>query len=295
MKRHAPAGGGEDLRDPTPHLPSTHHEYVLEPHRRGEAIVAPVPFADVGDTQLYYEERGSGEAVVFLHAGLLDSRQWERQLETFGRRYRAVAFDVRGYGRSPAPTAAYAPYEDLLALLDTLDIVRAALVGNSMGGAIEIDAALAQPDRVTALVPVGPGLGGFPFRAYSDEQGARAEAAWEAGDFEGAADVWLEVWAPLGVDGRLREIAYSNAAIDFDEFELSAEPPAAERLAELRVPTLVIVGDTEVQGIIDICHKLAAEVPGARLEILERADHLPNLRRPDEFDRLVLDFLAEHP
>jgi 3-oxoadipate enol-lactonase len=163
-----------------------------------------------------------------------------------------------------------------------------------MGGAIEIDAALAQPERVSALVPIGSGLAGFQFRAYSDEQRARAEGAWNAGDYEGAADVWLEVWAPLGVDARLREIAYSNAAIDYDELEQSGEPLAAERLGELRMPTLVLVGDTEVQGIVDIAHKLAGEIPGARLEILERADHLPNLRRPEEFDRLVLEFLAEH-
>jgi 3-oxoadipate enol-lactonase len=254
-----------------------------------------MPYANVNGTQLFYREQGSGDAVVFLHAGLLDSRQWERQLETFSPRYRAIALDVRGYGRSPAPTEPYRPYEDLLGLLDALEIEHAALVGNSMGGAIEIDAALAQPERVSALVPIGSGLAGFQFRAYSDEQGARAETAWNAGDYEGAADVWLEVWAPLGVDDRLREIAYSNAAIDYDELEQSGEQPAADRLGELRVPTLVLVGDTEVQGIVDIAHKLATEIPGSRLELLVGADHLPNLRRPEEFDRIVLDFLAEHP
>jgi pimeloyl-ACP methyl ester carboxylesterase len=252
-------------------------------------------YAHVNGTRLYYEERGSGNAVVFLHAGLLDSRQWERQLETFSRRHRAIAFDVRGYGRSPAPTAPYAPYEDLLALLEVLDIEQAALVGNSMGGAIEIDAALAQPERVSALVPIGSGLAGFDFRAYSDDQNARAEAAWNESRFDDVADVWLEVWAPLGVDDRLREIAYSNVpSFEYEELRQSAEPPAAERLGEISTPALVLVGDTEVQGIVDIAHKLAAEIRGARLEILERADHVPNLRRPEEFDRLVLDFLAEH-
>jgi pimeloyl-ACP methyl ester carboxylesterase len=256
-----------------------------------EAIVAPMPYVDVNGTQLWYEENGSGDAVVFCHAGLLDSRQWERQLETFGEHYRAVAYDVRGYGRSPAPTEPYHPHRDVLGLLDALGIEQAALVGNSMGGAIEIDAALAAPGRVTALVPVGSAISGFGFRAYSDDQAARAEAAWMGGDYVGAADVWLEVWAPLGVDDRLREIAYANAAVDNDEFELPADPPAADRLGELDLPTLVIVGDTEVQGIVDSCRKLADEIPGARLELLERADHLPNLRRPDEFDRLVLGFL----
>ena len=250
-----------------------------------------MPYADVNGGRLWYEERGSGDPVVFLHAGLLDSRQWGRELESFAPRHRAVAYDVRGYGRSPASAAPYRMHEDLVGLLDALGIEGAALVGSSMGGQIAIDAALADPGRVTALVLVGAAVSGMGFRAYSDEQGARAEAAWNAGDYEGAADVWLEVWAPLGVDETLREIAYANAAVDNDEQELDGDPPAADRLGELDVPTLVILGDTEVQGIVDSCRRIAAVGPGARLELLERADHLPNLRRPEEFDRLVLGFV----
>jgi len=255
-----------------------------------EAIVAPMPYADVNGAQLWYEERGSGDAVVFLHAGLLDSRQWERQLETFGERYRAIAYDTRGYGRSPAPTEPYRLHEDLLGLLDALGLERATFVGNSMGGKTAIDATLAGPERVAKLVAVGAAVSGISFRAYDDDQNARGEAAWEAGDYEGAADIWLEVWAPLSPGAR--DIAYANAAIDFDDFELDGDPPAAGRLAELRLPTLVLVGDHEVQGIVDSCQAIARDVPGARLELMTGADHLPNLSRPDEFDRLVLDFLA---
>ena len=255
-----------------------------------EAIVARMPYADVNGTQLWYEERGSGDAVVFLHAGLLDSRQWERQLETFGERYRAIAYDARGYGRSPVPTEPYRMHEDLLGLLDALGLDQALLVGNSMGGQTAIDATLAAPERVSRLVSVGAAVSGISFRAYSDDQGERAEAAWMAGDYEGAADVWLEIWAPLSPGAR--EIAYTNAAIDFDAFELAGDPPAADRLGELHLPTLVLIGDHEVQGIVDSCQAIARDVPQARLELLAGADHLPNLSRPDEFDRLVLDFLA---
>jgi pimeloyl-ACP methyl ester carboxylesterase len=249
----------------------------------------------VNGTQLWYDERGSGEPVVFLHAGALDSRQWERQLATFSPRFHAIAFDARGYGRSPAPTEPFRPHEDLLGLLDSLEIERAALVGNSMGGAVSIDATLTAPGRVSALVAVGPGLAGFTFRAFTDEQDARGDAAWEAGRYDEVADVWLEVWAPLGVDEQLHRIVTDNVpAFEFERFIQRAEPAAVERVGQIEAPTLVLVGDTEVQGIVDISHKLAAEVPAARFELLEGADHLPNLRRPDEFDRLVLEFMDEH-
>jgi len=231
---------------------------------------------------------------VFLHAGLLDSRQWERQLETCSGRFRAIAFDVRGYGRSPAPTGPFAPHEDLLGLLDALEVERAALVGNSMGGAIAIDFALAWPERTAALVLVGSALSGVSFRAYDEAQAARAEAVWERGDLEAVADVWLEVWAPLGAEGRVRELAYANTgALAHDELEEPGDPPAAGRLAKIVAPALVLVGDTEVPAISEIAARLAAELPRARLETMERADHVPNLRRPDEFDRLVLAFLDE--
>ncbi len=258
-----------------------------------EAIVAPVPYAHVNGARLWYDERGGGDPVVFLHAGLLDSRQWARQLETFSPRYRAIALDARGFGRSEQPTDPYRRHEDVLGLLDALGIDRAVLVGNSVGGKAAIDAALARPDRVQALVAVGAAISGFSFRAYSDEQGERAEAAWNAGDFRGAADVWLEVWAPVSTDDDVRQIAYANAEVDNDEFELDGAPPAVDRLGELRLPTLVLVGDREVQGIVDTCVKIAADVDGARLEVMTGADHLPNRAQPDEFDRLVLEFLAQ--
>ena len=258
-----------------------------------EAIVAPVPYAHVNGGRLWYEEHGAGDPVVFLHAGLLDSRQWARQLETFAPRYRAIALDARGFGRSDRPTEPYRRHEDVLGLLDALGIERAALVGNSVGGKAAVDAALARPDRVGTVVAVGAAISGLSFRAYSDEQGARAEAAWDDGDYRGAADVWLEVWAPVSTDDEIREIAYANAAVDTDDYELDGSPPAVDRLGELRVPTLVLVGDREVEGIIDTCRKIASDVPGARLHVMSGADHLPNRAQPAEFDRLVLEFLAQ--
>jgi len=258
-----------------------------------EAIVEPVPYVDVNGGQLWYEERGAGDPVVFLHAGLLDSRQWARQLQTFSPRYRAIALDARGFGRSRQPAEPYRRHEDVLGLLDALGIERAVLVGNSVGGKAAVDATLAQPGRVRALVAVGAAISGLSFRAYTDEQGERAEAAWNAGDFRGAADVWLEVWAPVSTDDELREIAYANAEIDTDDFELDGDPPAVERLGELRLPTLVLVGDREVQSIVDTSRKIAADVEGARLELMAGADHIPNRAQPDDFDRLVLEFLAQ--
>lgn len=251
-----------------------------------------MPHAEVNGTRLWYEERGEGTPVVFLHAGLMDSRQWDRQLDVFGSRFRAIAHDARGYGRSDAPIEPFSHWEDLRGLLDGLGVDGAFLVGNSMGGASEIDFALACPERVQALALVGSGLGGVSFRAYDDEQAERAEKAEEAGDLAAGADLWLEVWAPLCPVEPARTIARENKKVFLlEDLERELEPPAAGRLAEIDAPTLVLVGDHEVPGIVGIADRLESEIPGAKRILLEHADHLPNLSAPDEFDHLVLDFL----
>ncbi|MBI3648195.1 MAG: alpha/beta hydrolase, partial [Actinobacteria bacterium] len=248
-----------------------------------------MPYAEVNGTQLWYEDSGTGPAVVFLHAGLMDARMWAPQLPAFSADHRAIAFDLRGYGRSDPSERSYSPTDDLLALLDTLEIDSAALVGCSMGGAIAIDFTLEHPERVQALVPVASGLGGFSFRAYSDEQIARAEASEAKGDLAASVELWLEVWAPLGSDGPIGEIARHNAQVfELGDFELELDPPAAGRLDEIRAPTLVVVGDRDVAGILEIAGLLETEIRGADKVVMHGLDHLPSLRAPDEFNRLAL-------
>jgi pimeloyl-ACP methyl ester carboxylesterase len=72
------------------------------------------------------------------------------------------------------------------------------------------------------------------------------------------------------------------------------DPPPSQRLGEVRVPTLIVTGDEDVRDIHDIADKLHAEIPGAQRATIADAAHLPNLERPEEFNRIVLDFLAEH-
>jgi 3-oxoadipate enol-lactonase len=250
-----------------------------------------VPYADTTGMKLWYEEAGSGPAVVFLHAGLMDHRMWDPQWTPFAERFRAIRFDAPGFGRSDPPAREYVLADVLAGLLDALSIERAALVGCSMGGGAEVDYALSHPERVAALVAVATGLSGSSFRAYSDEQEARGEAAWNAGDLETLAELWLEVWAPLGVDERLRAIAHESAKTFAMPEEVDPPNPAADRLGGLAVPTLVVAGSHDVAAITENCRRLAAEVPGARLEIFADSDHLPSYREADRFNRLVLGFL----
>jgi pimeloyl-ACP methyl ester carboxylesterase len=254
-------------------------------------------FADVPGGRLYYEVAGDGPAVVLLHAGIADHRMWVHQMEPFASEHTVVAYDQRMFGRSDPPTGPFSIVEDLGRLLDALHIERSALVACSMGGAVEIDFALAHPDRVTALVPVASGLAGFEWPA--DPKLAEADAAEQAGDIDRAVELALEIWAPLrtdpATDRLIERMARENtgeSAIP-DEWWLEPERPPAGRLEEIAAPTLVVVGDTDHPKILAIADALSTRIPGARRVDIPNADHLVPLRQPEAFNAAVLPFLRE--
>ena len=139
-------------------------------------------FADIGGNTLWYESAGAGPAVVLVHSDIADRRMWYDQIEPFLAHGRVVRYDRRGYGLSPLPPGPYSEAGDLDALLDVLGIERAALVGLSMGGATAIDFALTYPDKVTALIPVASGLGGYQWSETIQRYNAEEEAAVERDD-----------------------------------------------------------------------------------------------------------------
>src|SRR5438552_320427 len=116
--------------------------------------------ADVNGTHLYYQTMGRGRPVVLVHGGLVDSRQWDDQMGPLARQFLVVRYDLRGYGRSAAPTGPFSPIEDLRALLDLLKVARATIVGLSLGGMVASGFALEYPNRTDRLVLIGTGLRG---------------------------------------------------------------------------------------------------------------------------------------
>jgi 3-oxoadipate enol-lactonase len=256
--------------------------------------------------ELYREVAGEGPPVVLVHAGICDSRMWDPQWETFPRAHRVVRYDMRGFGRSPLQPGRYSPPADLIALLDELALGPAALVGASMGGGISLQVAVARPDLVSALVLVGSGVRGHDWSEYVTRSWEEEEAAVERGDLDTAVEVNVKTW----VDGPARsseqvdpEFRRKVAEMQRRAFELwlpvgdAAQEEAlvldvGERLGEISVPTLVVVGVHDVEDMHVVAERLEREIGATRVTI-EGAAHLPSLEKPREFDELVLGFLAE--
>jgi 3-oxoadipate enol-lactonase len=255
---------------------------------------------------LHVEEAGEGAPVVLVHAGIADSRMWDPQWEAWAGRYRLVRYDQRGFGRSTIEAGAYSHGADLLAVLDALGLERAILVGSSLGGRIALEVALAQPERVTALVLVDAAIPGVDWSQEVRGCGAAEDAAHEAGDLDAATDLNVRFWVdgpgrtPDAVAPALRE---QVRTMQRRAFELQAgldddEEPLVEdlggRLGELRGPALVLVGADDVADFHAIADLLAAAVPGAERATVTGAAHLPSAERPEAFAALVEPFLERY-
>jgi pimeloyl-ACP methyl ester carboxylesterase len=260
-------------------------------------------FAKINGASLYYEVMGGGEPLVLVHAGIADGRMWDRQLEPFARHYRVVRYDMRGFGRTPMVEGSYSHHEDLDGLLDFLGIEWGRFVGCSMGGKTVLDFTLRHPERARALVPIGPAVSGFEPDIDPPEQWDELVAAYEAGNLDQVSELEVQIWVdgphrgPDKVDPSVRDlvremnlIALENEASGLGE-ERPPEPPAAGRLSEIQAPSLIVVGDRDRPEIVAAAELLAERLPNAQKVVMPETAHLPNMERPEEFNRIVLEFL----
>jgi pimeloyl-ACP methyl ester carboxylesterase len=214
---------------------------------------------------------------------------------------------MRGFGDSPLQPGRFCHGRDLIALLEQHALGPVALVGVSMGGSVALQVALARPDLVSALVLVGAGLGGWEWSEETRAGWAEEEAAIERGDLDAAVEVNLRMWVSgpeRSLDDVDPEVRKSVAEMQRRAFELWMEvgeaaqeeelvDDVAARLGEIRVPTLVLVGDQDRPEMRAIAERLAAEIPGATHATIADTAHVPSMERPREFDALGRGFLAE--
>jgi pimeloyl-ACP methyl ester carboxylesterase len=259
-------------------------------------------FVDVGGGSLWYEEAGEGPPVALLHGFSLDSRIWDPQFESFARHFRTIRYDLRGHGRSSMPVEgeAYSHEQDLSVLLERLGVQpRPSLCGLSLGGAVAVDFALRYPGATRSLVLADSALGGYRWTAEaSGLQRAVHRLAREAG-VEAARELWLRdplfarSLARSESAGLLTQVisGYSGWHWLHRDPAVPLDPPAVNRLGEMGLPALVVVGEHDTPDMRGMASALHAGIPRAELVVMRGAGHLPNLEMPAELNRVVLEFL----
>lgn len=276
---------------------STHSTSVAPP-------VATQPLTacgrDSGHTKagLYFECQGAGDRVVILiPAFSMDRRMWASQVAMLETSARVIAYDLRGHGRSNAAMEPYSAVDDLAALMDELGVGNADLIGLSNGARIALDFALSHPSRVSSLVLASPGVSGYTGGDFSYM--TPVINAVRAGNLEEAADLWaatplMHIPNDSGAAALIRAISRDNRSIWSHRAnpERPLIPPAIGRLAEVKVPVLVIVGDRDLPDLRRLADTIAQTIPGASKAVISGAGHMVNVAAPEAFNRAVQAFLG---
>ncbi|MET9620114.1 alpha/beta fold hydrolase [Streptomyces sp. NPDC006464] len=257
-----------------------------------------MPSAEIDGFTIGYEDKGTGPALVLVHGHPFDRTMWRPQTERFAASHRVVVPDLRGYGTTtvvPGTTPLTAFAEDLAALLDHLGIDRFVLGGLSMGGQIVMECYRLFPERIRGLVLADT----FPGAETPEGKAARNALADRllAEGMRGYADEVLDrMVAPYNTHAA-PHVHRMMCATD-PEGAAAALRGRAERpdyralLATVSVPALVVVGRDDAYTPVADAEAMHAALPDSTLVVVERAAHLPNLERPEEFDAALAAFLA---
>ncbi len=267
-------------------------------------------YVNINDTRVYYELGGKADAetLVFLHAGVADRRLYDAQFEYFAPRYNVMRYDLRGAGNTEAPIPSETPFsfvDDLHQLLALLSIERAVLIGTSNGGQVALDYALTYPNQVSALILTCATISGYEMQGEPPELMKQVGEAMQQGDTERVADLGAQLWY-VGINRTRDQVneegfeqaramilqAFTRTGAGLGE-ERGIRPPAVKRLDEVKAPTLVIIGTEDHPAIREMDELIVEEVPDARKVVMENTAHLPSLEHPEQYTRIVAEFLDD--
>lgn len=271
--------------------------------------MAVMPTVRTNDVDTYYERRGTGPPVVFVHAAIMDHSQWAPQMADLSDEYTTIAYDVRGHGRTGGSAKdAYSVElfaEDLDALLTALDVERPVLCGHSMGGCVAQVYAARHPHQVSGLVLTDTftpdlhswqdklpmallGATVLPVRLIGYERVQKAKAWIHERFSEGASGDYekverLQADAPGMETGEFAKVVRSLTAFPATEVDLS----------RISVPTLVLYGENAPTFLRRQARKLAAGIPNASIRAVPGGGHASNLDNPEFFTTALWELLAQ--
>lgn len=255
--------------------------------------------------ELYYEAESDGVAVVLVHGLALDARMWDDQVAALTDIARMVRYDLRGFGRSTRDAdTAYSHADDLWRLLDHLEIDQAVLVGLSMGGRIVLEATLAAPERVRALMLLDAVLDGVPWDPDAERGMQAIGEGLRSGGLDEAKAAWLRhaFFVPArrmpDVARRLAEMVGDYSGMNWTSVDPHvAHPNSIELLATITAPTTVVIAELDVPCFHEMSEILASRIAHARKVTIPGVGHMVNMEAPDVVNALLREVVLDrsHP
>lgn len=261
------------------------------------ATPARADMMDVPGSWLSVDTCGTGpRTIVLLHDGILHSAAYDAVWPQLCERFRVIRYDRRGYGASAPATGPYAPVRDLEAVLKAQGVTRATFVGASSGGGLAVDFALTHPESVDGLVLAGPWVAGFKPTLGFTIRNLTLLALFRAGLLDQAVrDPYILTRdadeARARVAAWLRASPGNITAGSAERFTLLARP----RLGEIRAPTLVLVGASDMRAVRVQAAEVAKGVQNGRLTIVPSAGHFMYVEQPADFAARIIAFMGPDP
>jgi len=253
-------------------------------------------------TSLHYAFIGKGKPIIFIHGTGLDSRMWFDQLQHFGGKYQAIAYDMRGFGlSSPLSGVPYSTSGDLASLMDVLGLDSAHIAGVSRGGRVAINFAIDHPNRVRRLILSGANINGMPLSREFLELKQEVQFAAKNNGVDHAKRLWINSClfasslAHSDIHERLRMMLNDYTPWHWlnADTEVRTKPEAIERLEEIKAPTLVLLGERDIPHFHKSAEILSSTIPNAHLITLPQAGHMSPMENPAAFNKAIEAFLED--
>jgi pimeloyl-ACP methyl ester carboxylesterase len=256
-------------------------------------------FIPINDGKLYYQKKGSGPFLVFLHGICLDHRMWEKQVSCFSTAFTCISVDLRGFGKSSFPTTTpYSFHEDINTLLDSLHIDEPVVfVAVSMGGKAAVNFSLTYPKKTKALILADVAIDGYRFKDF------KLESVYEACKQKGvdtANQLFLD--NPIFSSTRSDSSVFSdlrNMVLSYSGWQWihknpiqGLTPPAIQQLDQINVPVLIITGEKDIQDFQQIADLLHKKIKQSIKKQVKGAGHMCNMEQPGAFNKILSDFLT---
>jgi pimeloyl-ACP methyl ester carboxylesterase len=263
-------------------------------------------YIDLPSATLYYEEQGSGETIILIHAHSVDCRMWDQQFNYFAQTNHVIRYDLRGYGKSTMPKLdeRYRHVEDLIAMMDKLKISRAHLIGLSLGSMVALDAYAKYPERVRSAICAASGLYVENEEQWYEEENKQLEKENKTEPLD--EGLFKKEW----IDLQIRHSGNNKKEIEeelrrmigdwviwqpkYERIKPLIGPPIIKLLEHRKqeLPLLVVIGDSDSNGSKESSGRLLRLVKEAESIDFPKAGHFSNMEQPENFNRAVLAFIG---
>lgn len=268
----------------------------------GKQVTENNGFAAINGANIFYETKGKGEPILLIHGIGVNSKMWDEQFEYFSKTNQVIRFDLRGFGKTEMTADDFTNYDDIKGLLDELQIEKAHIVGLSFGGFLATEFTIAYPEKVKSLTVCANGLGSTPSEERKALQ-AQFNEAMKLKELEKALAIHTQMW--LYGPGQPVERVKPEVVVQFQEMILKYfnTPPAAggklkfldlqdgARIAEIKVPTLVINGELDFPEIKAGVETFIEKGLNVREIVLPQTAHMVNMEDPEAFNSCLEEFL----